>query len=156
MRTERDAEGNLWLRGLTPLCADTAVRIPGLLKADDPKVRRRLLPEAYDDPEEEAHWKRLGAPELERLFLSRAELIRRDLESLSLEGTQSFSLCIPPGHETAWLSGLNGARQALFALHDLEAEDMEREPQSTGDPDRELALLRIHVMAFLQELLLSE
>ena len=60
MRTERDPEGNLWLRGLTPLCADTAMRIPGLLNIEDPKVRGRLLPEAYDDPEEEVHWRRLG------------------------------------------------------------------------------------------------
>ena len=156
MRTERDPEGNLWLRDLTPLCADTAMRIPGLLKADDPRVRGRLLPEAYDDPEEEAHWRRLGGPELERLFLSRAELICRDLESLSRDGAQTFSLRIPSGHEAAWLSGLNGARLALFALHDLEAEDMDREPHATGDPDKELALLRIHLMAYLQELLLSE
>ena len=155
MRVERDRDGNTWLRGLTPLCADTAMRVPGLLEDEDPRVRGRLLPEAYDDPEEEEHWRRLGAPELERLFLSRAQLIRRDLESLSRDGPQTFALRIAKGHDTAWLSGLNGARVALFALHDLNAADMDREPDNDRDPEKELALLRIHLMAYLQELLMS-
>ena len=155
MRTERDPDGSLWLRGLTAICADTAMRVPGLLESEDPRVRGRLLPEAYDDPDEEAHWRRLGGPELERLFLSRAALIRRDLESMSSEGPETFSLRISAGHEAAWLSGLNGARLALFALHDLKAEDMEREPRADGFAEKELALIRIHVMAYLQELLLS-
>ncbi len=155
MRVERDRDGNTWLRDLTLLVADTAMRIPVLLESEDPRVRGRLLPEAYDDPEEERHWRRLGAPELERLFLSRAQLIRRDLETLARDGPQTFTLRIAVGHEAAWLSGLNGARLALFALHGLEASDMEREPETAGDTEKELALLRIHLMAYLQELLMS-
>lgn len=157
MRVERDAGGHLTLRRMASLCADTLLRLPSWLESEDPLVRRRLLPQVFEDPEEEAQWRRFGASELEYLFLSRAEILRRDLETLEPEGVLAFSfrMRIPRGHESAWLSSLNGGRLALFVMHKLDEQDMARDPASLQDPEKELALLRIHLMAWVQELMLD-
>ena len=154
MRVERDDSGNLWLRGVTPLCADTLVRLPGWLIEDDPAVRQRLLPCVYEDAAEQEQWQRLGAAELERLFLSRAEILRRDLETLEADGPMTYQLRIKKGHERAWLSSLNGGRLVLFTTHKLTAADMETDPDEMYSAEKELALVRIHVMAWMQELML--
>lgn len=156
IRTERDGEGHLWLRSVTPFHADTLVRIPGWLESDDPRVRRRLWPETHEhDSEQEAEWRRLVGPELDHLFASRIEILRRDLATLQQDARASFKLRIASGHERAWLSSLNGARHALFVLHGLSDADMQREPVASGDPEKELALVRIHIMALVQELLME-
>lgn len=141
--------------GITPLHAAMLATLPELLECDDPRVRGRLLPEVYEDPEEEAQWRRHAAPELAHLFATRAELIAGDLRALELDEDMTFRMRIPPGHETAWLTGLNAARLALFELHDLEDLDMERDPGDLDDPDKQLALVRIHVLAYLQEMLME-
>lgn len=155
MQIERDADGGLCFRGITALHADTLMHIPEWLDSDDARVRARLLPTVYEDPEEEEQWRRFGVPELEHLFASRAEIVGKDLESLAQDGAVTFSLRIPKNHTTAWLSTLNAARLALFELHGLEDVDMERDPAEISDFDKELALVRIHIMAFMQELLLE-
>lgn len=155
MQVEREPDGSLVVRGVTPLHAAMLAAVPELLECDDPRVRSRLLPETYEDPDEEEQWRRHVTPELEHLFASRAELIGGDLRALELDDDMTFRLRIPPGHETAWLTGLNAARLALFELHDLEDVDMERDPGELGDPEKELALVRIHVLAYLQEMLME-
>ena len=155
IQLERDEAGDLWLRGLSPLYADTLMRIPEWLESDDPKVRSRLLPPAYSDPDEEEQWRKFGAPELEHLFASRSRVITKDLATMDLDGSVTFRLCIKKAHENAWLSSLNAARLALFVLHDLQPEDMDQDPSKLGDLDKEIATVRIHVMALLQELLME-
>lgn len=155
MQVEREVGGDLCCRGITALHADTLMHIPEWLESDDVRVRSRLLPAVYKDPEEEAQWRRFAVPELEHLFASRVEIVGKDLESLAQDGAVTFSLRIPKDHTMAWLSSLNAARLALFELHDLDDEDMELEPAEIGDFDKELALVRIHIMAFMQELLLE-
>ncbi len=86
MRVERDEAGDLWFRGVTPLCADTMIRLPGYLESEDPAVKRRLLPSVYADANEQEQWHRLGTAELEHLFLSRAEIMRKDLETIEPDG----------------------------------------------------------------------
>ena len=155
MEVTRDADGDLRLSRLAPLHADTLLRIPDLLRSDDRRVRDRLLPPAYEEGDDQAHWRRNAAPELERLFASRAELIRKDLASLAAAEGPAFSMRIRQTHASAWLAGLNAARLALYALHDLTPADMERAPEALGDFDKEVALVRIHIMAFLQEMLID-
>jgi hypothetical protein len=155
MVVERDAAGDVVVRELAPLHADTLVHVPIWLRSDDPRVRARLLPEAFADEERERQWRRYATPDLEHLFASRAEIVERDLAGLTQDRAMRFSLTIPAAHGSAWLSALNGARLALFALHDLRQVDMERLPNELGDFDRELALVRIHIMAFLQEMLIE-
>ena len=155
MQLERDGDGNLRCRGITALHADTLMHIPEWLESEDERVRGRLFPRVYQDEDEEEQWRRLAVPELEHLFVSRARIVGKDLKSLAQDGAVTFSLLIPEAHTTAWVSSLNAARLALFELHDLKEEDMERELDDIADFEKELALVRIHVMAFMQELLLE-
>jgi hypothetical protein len=63
---------------LTPASVETLKGVPMLLESADARVRARLLPETCDDADAEEHWRRHAVPELERLFLSRAQVVRRD------------------------------------------------------------------------------
>ena len=117
----RDEVGNLWLGGVNTFGAQALAIVPELLESDDPRVQKRLLPVTFDEDDEEEQWRKHGLPELARLFLSRSQLMRRDLESMrKVRDTDYWILCIPKGHESAWLSGLNGVRLALYELHDME------------------------------------
>jgi len=142
---------------LTPESVDTLIAVPMLLESTDPRVRERLLPETYDDPDDEVQWRRHSVPELERLFLSRAQLVRRDLANLKpMAKSEHQGLLIPHAHTNAWLAALNAARLALYVLNDLTAEHMEREGLAKGTKKQQEAILRIHLMAELQSVLLGE
>jgi hypothetical protein len=135
---------------------DTLHRIPGWLTGDDPRVRDRLLPRTYADDEAEEHWRRYVRPDLEHLFASRAEIVAKDLRTLELEdGGESFSMRIPGRHRSAWQAALTGAAHAVFQRAGLTAADMQREPGSLGDADRDVALLRIMLLNALQWLCLE-
>jgi hypothetical protein len=150
-----DPDGGCRFTGLPPLLADALARVPAWLDSDDPDVRARLLPGVYGESSEEEAWRRQVHPELERLFLSRAEIVQRDLESLTPGEDGLFTLRIAPGNLPAWIAALNGARLALFALHRLTAEDMVRDPLTGTDMQRTVALLRINLLAMMQELLIE-
>jgi len=152
----RDEDGNLWFGGLTPFCADTLAEIPEILESQDPRVQDRLMPKTYEEPEEEDGWRRYSTPELERLFASRTQLVRRDLETLrQVPDTDAWFLSIQTGHENAWLAALNAVRLALFALHDLDAADMERDPDELECEETADALLKIHFLAEVQMVLIE-
>ncbi len=155
MRVLVDPEGNLEFSGLAPICAETLARLPETLRSQDPEVRERLLPKTYEDAEDAEQWRRYAVPELEHLFAGRIELIEKDLSSLREQGEIEFSLRIPVQHRFAWLSGLNAARLTMFIREGFDADDMEAEPGAGDDPERELALWRIHFLALMQETLLE-
>src|SRR5688572_20800715 len=103
---------------LSPGTVDTLTGVPMLIESADERVRGRLLPETCADPEDEAHWRRHAVPELERLFLSRAQLVRRDLATLrKMPKSANHLLLIRDEHTNAWLAALNAARLALFVLN---------------------------------------
>lgn len=142
---------------LTAASVDTLKGVPMLLESQDPRVRERLLPETCSDEEFEAHWRRHAVPELERLFLSRAQIVRRDLAALRLmPRSKRHLLLIPHAHENAWLATLNAARLALFELNGLTAESMEPEAFGTATQKQQEALLRIHLLAEIQSVLLGD
>ena len=152
----RDENGYVF-GGLTPLAVDTLKAIPMLLESSDERVRRRLLPDTYGDPDAEAQWRRHSAPELERLFLSRANLVRRDLEGLKrLKKTDTWVLAIEDRHHNAWLSSLNAARLALYEMNDLTPAHMERDGIGLCSKKQREALSRIHFMAEVQSVLLGD
>lgn len=143
--------------GLAPSCVDTLKGVPMLLESSDPRVQKRLLPETCDDPDAELQWRRHAVPELERLFASRAQLVRRDLAGLrKLGNSDTQVLLIPDAHCNAWLAALNAARLALFVLNDLTAEHMEEEGFKKALPKQQEALLRIHLLAEVQSVLLGD
>jgi len=151
------AEDGFLFGGLTGNYVDTLRAVPMLLESSDPRVRERLLPDTYDDPEEERQWRQHATPELERLFMSRCQLVRRDLAAMQQEPeAESFLLRIADGHVSAWLSSLNAARLALFALNDLTAEHMERDGSARVGSKQQEALLRIHFLAEVQGALLDD
>ena len=150
-----DDAGDLTVDGISPLHADTLLQIPAWLQSTDPRVRERLLPEVYEDAEREEEWRKYATPELEHLFASRADLLVQDLQTLKPSDSVTFRMTIPKTHIAAWISSLNAARLAVFALHELEAEDMEVDPTEIEDFEKELALVRIHILALMQEMLLE-
>ncbi len=136
---------------------DTLKGVPMLIESADERVRGRLLPETCADAEDELHWRRHAVPELERLFLSRAQLVRRDLATLrKMPKSANQLLLVPDEHANAWLAALNAARLALFVLNDLTAEHMEAEGFVKATRKQQEALARIHLLAELQAVLLGD
>jgi len=145
------------LGDITPASAATLKGVPMLLESADVRVRQRLLPETCDDPEDEQQWRQHAVPELERLFASRAHLVRTDLAGLRpMPKSQNQLLLIPFAHGNAWLAALNAARLALFVLNELTAESMEPDAFATVTPKQQEALLRIHLLAEVQSVLLGD
>jgi hypothetical protein len=142
---------------LSPASAETLKGVPMLIESADARVRSRLLPETYDDAEAEEQWRRHAVPELERLFLSRAQLVRRDLAAMRTIGkSQDQVLLIPDAHTNAWIAALNAARLALFALNELTAAHMEADGFAAATQKQQEALLRIHLLAEIQSVLLGD
>lgn len=142
---------------LTPASLDTLNGVPMLIESADVRVRARLLPETCQDAEDEEQWRRHSVPELERLFLSRAQLVRRDLAGVRpMPKSENQLLLVPDGHVNAWLAALNAARLALFAVAELTAELMEPEAFERATKKQQEALLRIHLLAEMQSVLLGD
>jgi hypothetical protein len=155
MRSHRDKDGRLWLVDLPAACADTLSQVPAWLESEDPVLRTRLLPAVYTSPEEEEQWRRHGAPDLLHLFASRLEILRKDLETLQAGTKSTYRLCIPKGHETAWLASLNAARLALFFENGLTEADMNSDFDEVRDPRKLDALIRISLLAWVQQILIE-
>ena len=142
---------------LTAATVDTLKGVPMLIESADTRVRDRLLPETCDSADAEEQWRRHAVPELERLFLSRAQLVRRDLAGLRLmPKSKNQLLLILDAHANAWLAALNAARLALYELNDLTAESMEPEAFGLALPKQQEAILRIHLLAEFQSVLLGD
>ncbi len=142
---------------LAPSSVETLKGIPMLIESEDPRVRGRLLPDTCDDEADAAHWREHAVPELERLFLSRAQLVRRDLAGLrKMSKSEHQFLLLPDAHVNAWLAALNAARLALFELNDLKAADMEPENFGALQGKQQEALMRIHLLAEIQSVLLGD
>jgi len=142
---------------LTSAAIETLKGVPMLIESSDARVRERLLPETCEIEEDEEHWRDHAVPELERLFLSRAQVVRRDLAGLRkmVDGTNSV-LLVPHEHVNAWLAALNAARLALYALNDMTAEHLDVDGFATATPKQQEAILRIEMMAEMQAVLLGD
>jgi hypothetical protein len=156
-QVEIGPDGECILRHLPPIYVEALLCLPQILEDDDEAVHERLFPVSYpEDADKEAEWERLGRPELKALFASRTEIIRDDLQNLALEPVfQGFRLDIPSNHRAAWMAGLNAARLALGVLHEVGAEDMEEELDLEDPTDRQLGLLKIHLLGYLQGLIVD-
>lgn len=143
--------------GLLAHSVETLKAVPMLLESTDPRVRERLLPETFDEQEAQEQWQRHSVPELERLFLSRAQLVRRDLATMrKIPKSDTQALLIPDQHANAWLAALNAARLALFVLNDLSAEHLDAEGFVQATAKQREAMLRIHLLAEVQSVLLGD
>jgi hypothetical protein len=144
--------------GALPLIyVEALLCLPEILEEDDEDTDARLFPESYPgDGEKEAEWSRLTRPELRALFASRTEIIVQDLRRLRVEkGAESFSLVIPAAHITAWMAGLNAARLMLGVHHGIEDSDMELDPDFLDPQDKDIALLKIHLLGHIEGLIVD-
>lgn len=143
--------------GLTKRALETLRGVPMLVESSDPRVRERLLPETYDGAEDESHWREHATPELERLFMSRLQIVRKDLAALrQIPDTDNWVLLLPDNHVNAWLASLNAARLSLYVLNDLEPKHCERGGAAGCTPKQVEALWRIHFLAEIQCILMGE
>jgi hypothetical protein len=151
------ADDGYVLGGLTKQCVDTLRGVPMLVESNDSRVRERLLPETYDGAEDEEHWREHATPELERLFMSRLQIVRKDLASLrQIEDADSWAIYLPDTHVNAWLASLNAARLSLYALNDLEPKHFERDGDVKCTQKQMEALWRIQFLAEIQCVLMGD
>lgn len=118
----------------------------------DSRALDRLYPRPTDDVEEEMNddWNEYVQPDLQHLFESANQTMRRDLDAAVAE-EDGFTVEMPPEHFDAWLCALNQARLVLASRHKIEESDMNEEISGGPRDAREFALLQIHLYGFLQE-----
>jgi glycosidase len=151
------ADDGYLVGGLTRDCLETLRGVPMLVESSDPRVRERLLPDTYDSAEDEQQWREHSTPELERLFMSRLQIVRKDLAAVrKLEAIDLWVLLLPDTHANAWLASLNAARLALFVLNDLDARHLERDGDSLCTDKQREAVWRIQFLAEIQCILMGE
>ena len=156
MWAARVADGYVF-GGMTAECAATLEGVPLLLESTDPRVTERIYPETCAVEEDEQHWRDHAVPELERLFASRCQLVRRDLAAMKkVNPTGGHVLVVPDVHVNAWLAALNAARLALYALNDLTPAWMAGKETDKASAKQLEALGRIHLLAEVQAVLLGD
>lgn len=151
--------GDLLVMGLGPSLWGVLQEVPEILghasASDD--VRLRLFPDVYDDERANENWRRHAQPEIAALFASARELVASDLKNGEREGPRklTWKLPIPAAHHTAWMSALNAARLALGVLHSVTETDLNRLRDESPVTYRDFAVLRIHFLGLVEELLVS-
>ena len=157
-RCQKEADGTFRLRDLPPLMAGALRQLPSLLDADAAGIRDRLRGSPYPgDAEGTGQWDRHAAPELAHLFLAARTLVEEDLRSLLPEKKPRgrFQVEIPAAHLNAWLSSLSAARVGLAGEHGFEEEDLEAVLPDEILTERDRALLVLHLLGWVQGLLLE-
>ena len=157
-RVEKGADGTFHLRELPPLMALSLREMPALLEPDAPGIRDRIAATPYPGDEEgTAHWERNAAPELAHLFQAARDIVETDLIALRPEAKTRgrFRLGIPAAHLNAWLSSLSAARVGLAERHGFGEADLESVLPEDITDDRERALILVHLLGWVQGLLLE-
>lgn len=161
-----------WVRCMPVWVVDTLIRLPDWLESDAPEVKERLLPQAYAEPEAEQEWRQHITPELEHLFQSRTEIVRKDLAGLQIDlpagdvdggeidldasNGVTFTLKIPGKHLSAWLTSLQAGSHAVFLVEELDEQDIGEDPRDQPDAKKRLAMMRLLIMQELLAMLCDE
>ncbi len=161
-----------WIRCMPVWVVDTLMRLPEWLQSDAPEVKDRLLPSAYTDEEADREWRQHIIPELEHLFQSRTEILRKDLAQLEIDAAEgvtdedelelvpgdgiTFTLKIPGKHLSAWLTGLQAGTHAVFLVEALEDQHIGKDPRDEEDPKKQLAMMRVLIMQELLSMLCTD
>ena len=167
MYIDREEDG-VWIRDVPMWVVDTLLCLPEWIESDDPGVRGRLSPRAYEDEEMDEEWRDALGSSLEHLFASRTAIVRGDLQKMELTvsdinltgdpeldevriASQTlFRVWIPAAHVSAWVSTLQAGTHAIFILEGLTAEDVSHESYTEVAPEKQVPMLRLSV---LQEIL---
>jgi hypothetical protein len=155
----RGPEGDVRLSGLAPVYVHVLHEVPEILESQDGAVKARIYPMPCDDARMREDWQRLVHPDLFALVASAREVVREDLKRLVARENPPFfptwDLTIPGAHVQAWLSALNAARLALGALHRIEEGDMDDWFGLPELDERGVAIVKIHYLGWLQQVLLD-
>lgn len=122
----------------------------------DPSGDSRALDRLYSRPAgpDEADfvddWQELVQPELQHLFESANETVRRDLAHAEQE-EDGMLVTISENHVDAWINSLNQARLVLAARFGFGDKDMEGELPLAPLQPREFALFQVHLYGYIQE-----
>jgi len=164
---ERMSDGALRLRHLAPWFVGVLLELPELLDSDQPEaVSRRLYPEPSEDEDQQRDWEKFVRPELFALIASAREIVMRDIGALGVDGDDKLGLAfwtldIPANHIQAWISALNVARLTLAETHEIGEDDMgglseeDLDPETEQWTEKQLAGERIHMLGYLQQLLIE-
>ncbi len=156
-------DDGIQMQAMPLLVVDTLMQLPDWLESDDPKLRARLLPPAYeDDEEDEEEYRQAMGESLEHLFASRTALLRRDLAGVVMEAElepeddPTFSLFVPATHLAAWIACLQAGSHALYIMQGLQAEDLDRSNILAAEPLKQLGLLRLSVIQEVLVMLMEQ
>ena len=124
----------------------------------EPKVSERIFssPGCDDDAEFQADWKEHVQTDLEMIFSSANDVVRRDLKAAETSDSgETTSIHIPFAHVPSWLNSLNQARLTLAARHDFVEKDMRGFGGAEFHSLRDVDLYRIHFYGFIQDSLVE-
>jgi predicted DNA-binding protein (MmcQ/YjbR family) len=123
-----------------------------------PAAQARLFPELTDaDAEWKETWQAEVIPDLEAMFQSAAEIFAQDLLRLKPDpqAPDTYRVAFPAAHLDAWMSAVNQARLTLAALHQVSESDLKRLRQSPPQDSRDVAIIKIHALGYLLELMVA-
>ena len=146
------------ISGIEPFLANCLEGVADVLeKRDSPQVRERLFPDPTPaNVKMNEDWQKLISPDLRHLFVSAGDIVTRDLTGLSEDPreTGSYLVTFPTEHLNAWMSALNEARLILGELFHITEKDLNRK-KFDGAGARTLAIVRIHMLGYLLQLLVE-
>ena len=150
--------GDLVLGGLPEPFLEVLKEIPAILSLAHSRrdAAARILPDPYEDEGANEAWRRHARPEIAALVASARELVQGDLAEAGRESSRrAWKVPIAAAHHAAWISALNAARLVLGVVHRVTAEDMDRLRESPPASERDVAILKIHLLGWAQELLVA-
>jgi len=114
------------------------------------RVRQRLFPRAYDDPEADREFRELVGASIADERLAAIDAFEETLER-GEEGRLGWTVDLDADQAAAWLSAINDSRLVLGAVLGIETE---RQWGDGPDPDEPASVL-LYYLGWLQEELLA-
>jgi len=139
------------------MVADMLRELPAWHAGMSPSAEERIFPQPTDaegEAEFRGDWKAHVQPGLHEGFLQARDVVAADLRTMKTSGRHS-ALAIPLAHVPDWINAANQARLALAATHGFDENDMARPADFPATTPRQIARLRMDVLASLQEALLA-
>lgn len=156
MQIRRQEDGDVEISGLDAVLFALLRDAP---EAADPRGDARALDRLFTRPSEAGEeelvddWNEFVQPELQHLFESSNETVRRDLAEVQ-ESDAGMTLAISSEHLDGWINCLNQARLVLAARFRFEETDMDAELPPAPLQARDFALFQVHLYGYVQESLI--
>jgi hypothetical protein len=149
--------GTLALRRIPSVVAEILRAMPSWHAGMSLPAEERMFPSPSDAEGEDGlrgDWKAHVQPGLHEGFRQARDVVAADLRGMKTSGRHS-TLAIPLAHVPEWINAANQARLALAATHGFDEGDMAQPADFPATTPRQIARLRMDVLASLQEALLA-